>query len=124
MSLPVDWVHINIRQVGNSNKKMQQLYIEWPSFFLLEDSINKMKGWSFEPAGGRWKSPALRLFQLSLIWSSIFHDMFSQGGRAVLLQQCSPSSLRASPPAPRGSWKKESFIQEHLDLCGGTRSSR
>ena len=33
VSLPVDWVHINIRQVGNSNKKMQQLYIEWPSFF-------------------------------------------------------------------------------------------
>lgn len=37
--------------------------------------------------------------------------MFSQGGRASLLQQYCPSSLKASPLAPCGFWRKRALFR-------------
>lgn len=37
--------------------------------------------------------------------------MISQGGRLSLLQQYSPSSLQASPPAPCGFWRKRALFR-------------
>lgn len=70
-----------------------------------------MKERCFDLAGGDWKSPVRGLFEPSLIWSSNFHDMIWQGGRVSLQQWYSPCSLRASPLAPRGSWRKRALFR-------------
>lgn len=56
------------------------------------------------------KFPAPYFSLPGLIWSSIFHAMFSQGGRASLFQWYSPSSLQPPLWLPVAPGERELYL--------------